>query len=61
MSHLEIARQRPLFHEGPDWRQLNNRVREQLVDHLADMCVEIANAHAFPQSKDQEQSDDFEN
>ncbi len=61
MSHPKIARQRPLFHDGPDWWQLNSHVREQLVDHLADMCLEIADVHASPQRKDQEQSDDFEN
>lgn len=62
MSHPTIARQRPLLHEGPDWWQLDSDVREQLVDHLADMCLAIVNGHAsHSPEKDQEQSDDFEN
>ena len=54
-----ILRQRLLFHDGPHWQQLNRDVREQLFDHLADMCLEIVNGHT--QEKDEEQSDDFEN
>ena len=60
MSHPKIARQRPLFHDGPDWWQLNSDVREQLVDHLAGMCLEIVNT-TYLEEKDQEQSDDCQN
>ena len=61
MSHQTIARQRPLFHDGPDWWQLNSDVREQLVAHLAEMCFEIVNGHPNEFEKDQERSDDFDN
>lgn len=62
MEHPTIARQRLLFHDGPDWCQLHSDVREQVLEHLAEMCLAIVKGHEphSPQ-KDQESSDDFEN
>ncbi len=31
-------RQRRLFHEGPDWQQLDEQLRRQLIERLADIC-----------------------
>ena len=35
----EISRrQRPLFHEGPVWQQLDESLQRQLIGRLADLC-----------------------
>ena len=38
MKKTVIRRQRPLFHDGPDWPQLDETLRQQLVQRLADIC-----------------------
>jgi hypothetical protein len=37
----QVTRQRPLLHDGPDWQQLDEKLRQQLVQRLADMCQRI--------------------
>lgn len=38
MKHKTSRRQRPLFHEGPVWQQLDESLQRQLVGRLADLC-----------------------
>lgn len=59
MSNPRMARQRPLFYEGPDWCQFDGDVRVQLVERLAALCLEILNEHTPDQPEnDQEQRRD---
>jgi len=55
MKEQACARRRPLFREGPAWRQLTREVQQQVVQRLADLCCEIANEHTpSPPPGDQE-------
>lgn len=54
MSHKRPGRQRPLFHDSPDWDQLGSEVRAQVVWQLAEMCLEILEHRFDPSEDDQE-------
>ena len=41
MKRETSRRQRPLFHEGPVWQQLDESLQQQLVGRLADLCHRI--------------------
>ena len=41
MKNHVTRRQRPLFHDGPDWQQLDKELRRQLVARLANICHRI--------------------
>lgn len=59
MKSQACTRQRPLFREGPTWRQLPQEVQQQVVQRLADLCCEIVNGHTpEPFPLDQEQHHD---
>jgi hypothetical protein len=49
--------QRPLFHEGPVWQQLDEPLQQQLIEQLADICYFIV-ASAQASTNQQEESDD---
>lgn len=49
--------QRPLFHDGPIWQQLDEPLQQQLRERLADICYFIV-APAQPSTNQQEESDD---
>jgi hypothetical protein len=51
-------RQRPLFHEGPDWQQLDEQLRQQLVQGLADICYGIVCEPVNASPYEQEQPHD---
>ena len=56
MKRESSQRQRPLFYEGPVWQQLDERLRQQLIRRLADICYLVV---SFDQpSSDQEEPDD---
>ena len=63
MKRETSRRQRPLFHEGPVWQQLDESLQRQLIGRLADLCHLIV-APPVPLPADepltnpQEQSDD---
>ena len=38
MKGKTFQRQRPLFHEGPVWQQLDETLQRQLIARLADIC-----------------------
>ena len=38
MKRETSARQRPLFHEGPVWQQLDEPLQQQLIQRLAGIC-----------------------
>lgn len=55
----QVTRQRPLFHDGPDWQQLDEQLRRQLVQRLADICQAIVSERPFLSSHcEQEQPHD---
>ena len=56
MNHESTGRQRPLFHTGPRWQQLDEQLQEQLVVRLAEICHVIVATLV-----DQEESDDNRN
>lgn len=59
MRHQACARHRPLFCEGPAWRQLTREAQQQVVQRLTDLCCEIVNEHTpEPPPRDQEQPHD---
>lgn len=60
MRSKTAARQRPLFHDGPAWWQLNKDVGQQVVRFFGDMCLEIVKGRMSPEEppKEQEQRDD---
>jgi hypothetical protein len=59
MKNHVTRRQRPLFHDGPDWQQLDKELRRQLVARLANICHCIVGGLPSHQSPiEQEQSDD---
>ena len=58
MKNDSTRRQRPLFHDGPDWQQLDQQLRQQLVGRLADICHCIVSEPVGPLSSKQEQPDD---
>lgn len=41
MKNSITRRQRPLFNDGPDWQQLDAKLRQQLVQQLANICHDI--------------------
>lgn len=57
MKRQTSRRQRPLFHEGPVWQQLDEPLQQQLMERLADICYFIV-AAAQPSTNQQEESDD---
>jgi hypothetical protein len=59
MENLVTRRQRPLFHDGPDWQQLDVQLRRQLIERLANICHCIVGELPSHQSPcEQEQPDD---
>ena len=56
MKRESSQRQRPLFHEGPVWQQLDQRLRQQLIRRLADICYLVVSPDQ--PSADQEQPHD---
>jgi hypothetical protein len=58
MKGDSIPRQRPLFHDGPDWQQLDQQLQHQLVGRLADICHGIVRMPVNLAINDQEQPDD---
>jgi len=63
MKRETSRRQRPLFHEGPVWQQLDESLQRQLIGRLVDICLLIV-APPFPLPADepltnqQEESDE---
>lgn len=57
MKRQTSRRQRPLFHDGPVWQQLDEPLQQQLMERLADICYFIV-ASAQPSTNQQEESDD---
>ena len=60
MRSQTADRQRPLFHDGPAWWQLNKDVYQQVVRLFGDMCLDIVKGRMSsdePQNE-QEQRDD---
>ncbi len=56
MKNSTTRRQRPLFHDGPDWQQLDETLRLQLVQRLADLFQNIVSEpSSHPPLCDQEQ------
>jgi hypothetical protein len=51
------TRQRPLFHDGPDWLQLQGEIRNRIVDQLAEMCLEILTAGTSDRPDSEERDD----
>ena len=58
MQRESSRRQRPLFHDGPLWQQLDEQLQQQLVGRLADVCHGIVAAPVDPSTNQQEQADD---
>jgi hypothetical protein len=58
MKGESSRRQRPLFHDGPDWQQLDEQLQQQLVGRLADICHAIVATPAPSSTNQQEQPDD---
>ena len=63
MKHKTSRRQRPLFHEGPFWQQLDESLQQQLIGRLADLCQLIVVPPVplptgEPLTNQQEESDD---
>lgn len=62
MKRQTSRRQRPLFHEGPVWQQLDEPLRQQLMERLANISYFIvASAQPStnqPSTNQQEESDD---
>lgn len=61
MRRETSQRQRPLFHEGPVWQQLDQPLQQQLVGKLSDMCYLIVANAAAPATDQQEEPDDHRN
>ena len=57
MESRSSSRQRPLFHDGPSWHQLDEEIRQQVVERLAAVCHGILTGPAYPAINQQEQSD----
>jgi len=59
MKNPVTRRQRPLFQDGPDWQQLDEPLRRQLIERLSDICHRIVGELPSHQSPcEQEQPDD---
>jgi hypothetical protein len=60
MKRETSQRQRPLFHEGPAWQQLDEPLQQQLVQQLAAICHCIASSQRAtdPPSTNREEPDD---
>jgi len=57
MENHTSSRQRPLFHEGPSWHQLDEQVQRQVVERLAAVCYGILTGPAYLAINPQEQND----
>jgi hypothetical protein len=58
MTDRSSPRQRPLFHDGPRWQQLDEQLQQQLVGRLADVCHGLVATPTQRAINQQEQSDD---
>jgi hypothetical protein len=58
MKADSTQRQRPLFHEGPDWQRLDEQLQHQLVGRLAAICHAIVSMPVNLAINEQEQPDD---
>ncbi len=58
MKNFVTRRQRPLFHDGPDWQQLDKELRRQLIGRLSEICHCIVGGLPSPSPCEQEQPDD---
>ncbi len=58
MKDKSPRRQRPLFHDGPRWQQLDEPLRQQLVGRLADICHGIVTTFVPASTNQQEPPDD---
>jgi hypothetical protein len=63
MKRETSRRQRPLFHEGPVWQQLDESLQRQLIGRLVDICHLIVAPPVplpadEPLTNQQEESDD---
>ena len=58
MRRETSQRQRPLFHAGPVWQQLDEPIQQQLVGRLADICHLIVATSVQPSIDQQEESND---
>lgn len=63
MKRETSRRQRPLFHEGPVWQQLDESLQRQLVGRLAELCHRIVAPPVVrpaeePLTNQQEESDE---
>ena len=66
MKRETPQRQRPLFHDGPVWQQLDERIQQQLMERLSDICHVIVAAIVQPSADQplthpQEEPDDRNN
>ena len=57
MKRKTSRRQRPLFHDGPVWQQLDERLQQQLMERLADISYLIVTS-AQPSINQQEECND---
>jgi hypothetical protein len=60
MRSQTAARQRPLFHDGPAWWELNKDARQQVVRLFGDMCLEIVKERMSsdePQNEQEQRND----
>lgn len=58
MKGDSTRRQRPLFHDGPDWQRLDQQLQHQLVWRLADICHCIVSMPVNLAINEQEQPGD---
>lgn len=58
MRSEPTPRQRPLFHDGPRWQQLDEQLQQQLVKRLAGICHGIVATPVHSGINQQEQLDD---
>jgi len=58
MKSESSPRQRPLFHDGPRWQQLDEQLQQQLVGRLAELCHGIVATPVHAVINQQEQPDD---
>lgn len=61
MKRDTSQRQRPLFHEGPVWQQLDPPLQQQLVGGLSEMCYLIVAKAASPSIDQQEEINEHRN
>jgi hypothetical protein len=58
MKDDSTRRQRPLFHDGPDWQRLDQQLQHQLVGRLTDICHGIVSMPVNLAINEQEQPND---